>query len=331
MPNTALEHLLKKAISLQIEGLEGVGHAIPVQTLIKILTRIQSSFNNYIEIGVSKNPELAQGKEITPALIALIQDKLQLLVLKVQPGSVVMRMSPDTNNLQGFLFAKTAAEWQATVFEEYKNEVVAPIYTPTFVDSIAEKYEPEERKRIYKPFFEAVGLGQEKVPYRINLIDNNSPGIKVLKTLVLPEKKEQKVIIPSVRIASKVEEVDGLVLAHIKTINGKPHVSNIYSVVNETFSSIPYSLEIIRHKRKVYTLTKKITCHLRKEEEVFFIEYKELDIEVWGESHAVVLEAFGFAFDSLYRNFVLADEKELTPQSITLRRKLTQLIKGVVA
>lgn len=328
MPNKELELLLKKAISLQIEGLEGVGHAVPVQTLIKVLTRLQSSFNNYIEVGIQKNPDLAQGKEITPELVTLIQDKLQLLILKVQPGSVVMRMAPDMTNLQGYLFAKSAADWQAMVFESYKQEVVAPAYTPSFIDSIAEKYNPEERKKIYRPFFEAVGLGQEKVPYRINLVENTEK-IKVIKTLELPEKKEQKLIIPSVRTPIKVEEEDGLVLARIKTTNGKPHVSNIYSVVNQTFSSIPYPIERIAYKHKEYILSKKITGQMRKEENVFFLEYKDLDIEVWGESHSQVLEAFGFAFNSLYRNFVTVKESELTPKAIILRGKLTQLVKEV--
>ena len=331
MPDNSLDQLLKKAISLQIEGLEGVGHSISVQTLIEILTQIQRSFNNYIEIGVSKNPELAKGKDITPELIALIQEKLQLLVLKVQPGSVVVRMSPDTTNLQGLIFTAPAVEWQSTVFDKYKTEVISPAYTPSFIDDISDKYNPEERTRIYKPFFKAVGLGQEKTSYRINLIDNDyaSAKINVIKTLSLPEKKDQKAIIPNVRPVSKVEEMDGLVLARIKTTNGKSHVTNIYSV-NETFTSIPYSLETIRYKHRAYTLTKKIVCQLRKEEETFFLEYKDLDIEVWGSNLGGVVEACGFAFDSLYRNFVKVKEEELSPQAIVFRHKLAQLVKGVV-
>ncbi len=77
-----------------------------------------------------------------------------------------------------------------------------------------------------------------------------------------------------------------------------------------------------------YYLKKKLKCTLgyNENEKFYYIENEEFSIFVFGTAKEEVIKDFAKMFDSLYKNFVVVSDTELSAGAIKLKIKLIELI-----
>ena len=80
-----------------------------------------------------------------------------------------------------------------------------------------------------------------------------------------------------------------------------------------------------------YKLNESITYSISKEESDFIIRCEKFDITVWGETEDEAKEAFGFAFDALYKCYALESDENLTAGAIELKKSLLSIVQNYEA
>ena len=80
-----------------------------------------------------------------------------------------------------------------------------------------------------------------------------------------------------------------------------------------------------------YKLNESITFSISKEESDFIIRCEKFDITVWGETEDEAKEAFGFAFDALYKCYALESDENLTAGAIELKKSLLSIVQNYEA
>jgi hypothetical protein len=252
--------------------------------------------------------------------------RLELLIVHVKEGSVGLSMVPDSSNITPSLFSKSTVDWHKNIFTDYKRDVVLPDYSMADVQRLSGKFTPEERKKIYMPYFAAVGGDEKKPVCRVNLYDLDTN--RDVKILSAPDKKIRKVLTPQIKTVKTTEEVDGIFLGHIKKDGTETKVSDVYCII-DPIAAVPIRIPSVSCGKNTYLFSTPITAHIRQEQNTWFIAFEPLSIEVWGETVKMAQDAFAYAIDSLYTNYVMEDINKLSPRAVELRTKLQAMISPV--
>ncbi|MBM2816103.1 MAG: hypothetical protein HW421_2865 [Ignavibacteria bacterium] len=88
----------------------------------------------------------------------------------------------------------------------------------------------------------------------------------------------------------------------------------------------PFTPKVIVQDNNIYLLNAKLFCKVEFLEDDYIIRNEEFDLTVWGDSRDEAEEAFAFAFDALYKNFVFEKDENLTEQARVLKNKLNHLV-----
>jgi hypothetical protein len=79
-----------------------------------------------------------------------------------------------------------------------------------------------------------------------------------------------------------------------------------------------------------FSFKKSIQCKLSFKENHFRLNNDLLNISVWGSNEEEAIDAFNFQFYSLYLNFALENDNNLSDEAIKLKSKLLDLISLVL-
>ena len=83
----------------------------------------------------------------------------------------------------------------------------------------------------------------------------------------------------------------------------------------------PHILQTIEFDNVKILLKNNIKYLVEYEDKLYFAKFPFLDINVWGNTRKEAVEAFNFAFISLYENIVLENDKKLTKKTRNLKKK----------
>ena len=328
MESDILNKLRKIAFRFKIDPVNTFGNAASLETVIKVLQQLNKSYNSFLSIEFSKQ-SFFSGIEQTMQKKLLGQ--LQLLIVDINYSSFSAAVAPDiyTENEE---FTSNIKIWEKTAYNEYKDVIIKGDFEkPDYIDKISQRFSEEERSKIYKPLFDSFGDGKE---YQFLILDSK---MQVEKSRIKPGKENMKLYIPKIsklkkitpeyktmEIYAKVEKD-----ADIKSLK-KGSIKEVLFYKAIEADTYPYISNEISFENHKYILDEEIECRVKFEEENYIIEYDDLDIVVWGESREEAEQAFAFAFDSLYSNYAVESNENLTEKAINLKKKINSLVREVI-
>lgn len=330
-----LENLKNKSIRFQIDPIETFGHAAKLSTVSKVLNDINESYNNFLEIEFLKNKDFKKVFENTPKVFENIKNDLELLIIDLKFSSFEAALAPNLENNQTSIFVDNVRNWQTETFNSFKDNIILGDYSSiSHLNSMTKRYTETERLRIFKPIFSSIGNG---LTYKINIKGNDG---KITKILYQPEKVSRNMYIPKLKdeeIKNVISEKNYIIYAKLKSdesnenvIFNNKSIKKIHHIEELAHDIYPYNPNIIQYNNLVFILKNKMETKVIFEENNYVIESKDLDIIVWGETREKAEDAFQFSFYSLYNNFYLELDKNLSTNAITLKEKLKTLILNVV-
>lgn len=326
-----IEKLKDIAFRIHIDPLKTVEHAAKVETVIKVLSDIQQSYSNYLEIEFLKNEQFKKAYDTNKKVLDTIKEELSLLVVDLNFGSFEAALAPDLIELQSPIFKNEVLEWKKETFSEYKDVIICGDYEDAnYLRKVGKRYSEDERTKIYKPLFSSIGDGKE---YRINVKTKNH---KVLKVLIQPEKVKDFYVSKTVGEKLETPEYSTLqVFAKVKKQGDKfrlnqRNLKEILYMEELEHDTYPFKPDLIRFSETIFVLNRNIECIVEFEDDNYIIRNEELDLLVWGDTRKEAEDAFCFSFYSLYQNYYNEIDNNLSEEAILLKDKLRRLIKNVI-
>ena len=326
------EKLKDIALRIYIDPIKTVDHATKVETVIKVLSEISQSYNNYLEIEFFKNDVYRKAYENNNKILDTLKKELSLLIVDLNYSSFEAALAPDITELESPIFKNEVLEWKRDTFDLYKELVFSEDFeNSTYLNKVANRYNEVERGKIFKPLFSSLGDGNE---YTVNIKDNNH---NIVKKLIHPEKskdfyipilpivKPEKKTYSTIQIFAKIAKKPGDDTSFTK----KDLKEILYTEILE-HDTYPFKPNVIRYQQKIFVLNENLDCSVGFEEDNYIIKNEELDLIVWGSTRKEVEDAFNFSFSSLYTNYCLEDDSKLSDEALLLKNKLTKIIKSVI-
>jgi len=325
-------HSLKDiAFRIHIEPLKTVEKAAKVDSVIKVLSDIIKSYNNYIEVEFLKNQGFVKIYERNIKVLDSLRNELTLLIVDLNFSSFEAALAPNVIESNSPIFKNEVLEWKRETFDSYRDFIIMGDYNdPDYLHKVINRYTDQERLKIYQPLFSSIGDGKE---YKLN-IKNKSH--KTIRTIIQPEKSKFDVYVPKI-IADTESPVYSTAQVYLKIRKegdtpklNKRNVKEILYYEELEHETYPFKPDIINYNRKVFILNKKLDCQVEFEDQHYIIKNTELDIIVWGQTREEVEEAFRFSFYSLYINYVLEADDNLSEEALSLKKILQGIIKNTV-
>jgi len=326
-----IEKLKDIAFRIHIEPLKTVENATKVETVIKVLSDIYQSYNNYLEIEFIRNVKFREAYESNNKVIETIKEDLALLIVDLNFGSFEAALAPDLSDQQTEIFNNEVLDWEIDTFKEFKDDIIHGDYeNDHYIKKITEKYNETEREKIFKPLFSSIGNGKN---YRININDKNHTFVKALiqpkstKPYYIPKNSKNNFDnseFTTVHFFAKVKK-----LGDTLDLN-KKNISEVLFLEKLEHDTYPFKPEIIKFQETIFVLNRNLDCTIDYEEDNYIIKNEELDIVVWGDSRKEVEEAFCFSFYSIYQNYCIEVNSNLSDEAILLKEKMYSLIKNVI-
>ena len=327
-----LDKLRDIAIRFQIDPVASVEHTAKVTTVIKVLTEMNKSFTNFLEVEFMKNEAFKSVAIKNNKVFDTLKEDLELRIVDLKFGSFEAAVAPYfSDEKQTTLFRNDVIEWERETFDTYKDLIVEGNFQESnYMRKIDKRYSCEERQKIFQPLFSAFGNGKD---YSLNLKDRQG---KTKMKLVQPNKEKYPFYVPKIE-KSKDVPTFATVQAFMKvekqgesiTFN-KCSVKQVFLVEELEHDTYPFKPTMLRFDGLIYILNDKLDCVVDFEDDTYTIKNELLDLSVWGETREDVESAFAFSFHALYDNFALEDDKKLSSKSIELKNILLKLVKTVV-
>lgn len=301
MDETSLKHLRDIAFEVTIDPNNAV-HAASAEDVVKVLNAYINSYKSYLTIKLKS--ENSSEEDIKETL-----KNTQLLVVNTEFNSYHNSLAP-YNPSNGI---------STTLFNDYKSEIIdADLDNYSDLLSLKDQFTKEELFSIYNPIFNAISN-------RYTLKVKTDKGI--VRKVKRPNKEYSTYFKPKkgkIKIQNDDKLFQVFVQSHdLKNISAK---DIIYSseLEHETY---PYTLDRINFNDISIYFHDSITCEVDFIDDLYFISYADLNIEVWGGSRLEAQKAFDFTFYSLIINYAQEDDKNLTTDAIILKDKLNTMIR----
>ena len=328
--NDLIKKLLEYSINIQIKPKKTYSDLASLKTVITVLNNLHSSFRNYIKVEFLKHEEFNKIYEKDEKVLDNLIKEMELLIVDSKTGSYQTSVAPNLEDINYSLFDNDVLNWKRDKYNLYKADVLLADFEDLgFVENISRSYSPEERKIIYNPIFDAISDGKD---YKINLLGKDRE--KIIRTLQPPSGIRKTQIIPKLEIMKEITEKNYVAYLRLSTKGDKidlkkPNIKEIYDIEELKYDTYPFKPEIIRYEHYVFVFKEKITCEVSYSEGLYYILYEPLEINVWGQTREETKDAFCFTFYSLYENFVLEKEENLSPKAQNLKAKIEALLKTV--
>lgn len=301
MKNEELNELRDIAFEITIDPNNPL-HAASAEDVVKVLSAYINSYKSYLTVKIqSENKSQEEVAEI-------IRDT-KLMVVDTDFNSFHSSLAPYNPNNPSTM----------TVFNNYKSEILeADMDNYGDLKRLRDDYTKEQLHAIYNPIFAVTSRN-----YSLKIKTNKTGERKVNK----PRKEFETYFKPTkTKIIKESEDKLFQVVVQAADINSFSKKDIIYSSILE-HETYPLSLDRIKSNEKTIYLHDTINCMVEYSDDLYFITYKDLNIEVWGETREDAEQAFKFTFYSLVVNYAEEDDSNLTNDAILLKNKLITMIR----
>jgi hypothetical protein len=319
------------AFRIHIEPLKTVDKAAKVETVIKVLSDITRSYNNYLEVEFLKNEGFRKIYNTNIKVLDTLRNELNLLIVDLNFSSFEAALAPNVLETYSPIFKNEVLDWKRETFDSYRDFIIMGEYNDSdYLQEVVKRYSDQERHKIYQPLFCSIGDGKE---YRLNIKDQSH---NTVRTIFQPEKAKYDIYVPKILTDKEIPAYStAQVFLKIRKEGDIPKITtrNVKEILyyeeleHETY---PFKPDLINYNGKVFILNKKLDCQVEFDEQHYIIKNTELDIVVWGLTREEVEEAFRFSFYSLYINYVLEADEKLSEEALSLKKILQNLIKNTI-
>lgn len=323
-----IESLQDIAFRFQIDPTATIGHAARVSSVITVLSAINQSYINFLEVEFFKNQEFAKVYATNPKVLDSLKADLELLLVDLKFGSFEAAAAP--NVLETTLFNESVNSWKRKTFTDYKEDILyADYYDIKYLRRTIDRFTDEERSKIFKPLFAAVSPDR---PYRLNILDKQGKTRKILSQpknwidFYVPKQERNAQIedefhtVSFVAQVRKNDDIEGYNLS-------KRNIKQVLFAERLEYETYPYKPKVLQFEDVIYVLSEPLVCEVSYEDESYIIRNERLDLTVWGDSREEAETAFSFAFHSLYQNFAEEADGQLSDDAKSLKSDLSSLVK----
>lgn len=323
MESPELNHLREIALTVKLDPIGSIGHAASVSDVIQVLSGIKESYRNFLKISLAK--KFPENKDIDSDVNNFV-DHTELLIVDTKFSSYQNSIAPNIQDNMYSLFGNVK-EFSTTeqIFDNYKDEIIySDVNNFKDLQSLKKSYTAEERQMIFEPLFKASSTKN----YNVFVWQENKERRKVIK----PRKEFQSYFKAVKKVKIDKPERYYQFYAKVSDSGDLMNKSNIKDILyfevleHETY---PFKPEVLNFGEFIFKLKSKLECTVQFEENLYFVGNDELDIMVWAESREEVEKAFNFEFYSLYLNYALEADNNLTSKAILLKNKILSLIETV--
>jgi len=322
-----LNELKDIALTIYIDPVNSVGHAAKVNTILKVLGKLNESYYNYLEVEFLKKDDFKAIYNTNNKVLDTLKEELDLFAVDVKFSSFQISVAPNLVSPQTTLFKPEVVIWQKETFDDYKENIIkGDFQDPKYLSKILKRYNETERAKIFQPFFSAINDSKN---YSVNVLNKTGSIERVLRP---PAKDKLSLYLPKPVLQEEIPD-DKTVMAYLKVKQSKGAVdikkSKIKKVLYQEemeYDIYPFRPDTIRYDGKIILLNEKLSCDVEFNNNIYYIKYKPLDITVWAASRDDVEEAFAFSFFALYENIFLEDNSRLSKNAIAIKKKFKKLI-----
>ncbi|MGE5429950.1 MAG: hypothetical protein ACM3QX_02690 [Syntrophomonadaceae bacterium] len=159
------------AFSIHLESLDPDAGQIEFDILLRVFSKLKSSFRSFIEIEFLKNETFRDLYCRKPSILESFKKETELMVLSMDIDSLRASIAPDLTEHDASLFEHEILCWKREKFNAYKEDVIYLNYhEASSVKRIVSSYSTAERVKIYKPVFDVIAYDKN---YRISLLDDS--------------------------------------------------------------------------------------------------------------------------------------------------------------
>lgn len=324
--NTLLNELREIALRIQIDPKESIGHAAKLDSILKVLSQIKKSYENFLEIELTKNEEFNRISKNSSSILEFLLQELELIAVDVDFGSFEIALAPDVVQKGKILFSDFAMELKESSFKSYKELINGDFRDLKYMSAIGNKYTEEERRKIYKPIFNLTSPD-----YKVNIKDRDG---KVARTIVRPSKEKQRFYLPRVPRELVEDDTSKTVLAYVDVNKegeeiklSTRNIKKIHYVEELEHDTYPFTPIEIVFEDFIVEFHERLKCEVTYEDDLYFVANEDLGITAWGESRELAEEAFRFNVYSIYKNFYSEAEENLSNDAIELKELLFRITK----
>jgi hypothetical protein len=271
------------------------------------LKKISLSFLNFVEEDFFYNfkTQITDFSRIKK-VISQFKEILSPRIVQLEYGSFKVGISSDIHHT---VEVNTFTDWQRSILEKYKSEVVDIDYTDKeSLDKISKKYSEESRKKIFSPFIDILNDKDYKVEV------SNYTNTYKRKYKRVPKDKEQ-IIIPKRDYDEVEDEKRKLYSVIIEAIEGmdvmKISKKGLQSglLFSQEIENVPMTLDQISHEGIVLSLNYPFQYTFRIENNSYVAESKDYGIHVKSDNKERLTELLQKSFVT---NYLLSTRKSDT-------------------
>lgn len=327
-----IKNLNKIAIRINIDPIDTENHSARVENVVKVLSNIVCSYNKYLEIELTKDEQFKELFSQNNKLLDKLKKDLGLLIVDLNYSSFEAALAPNIVDDQINVFNLDADKWRKEAYTYYKDQIIMGNYnSPQYIKSISEKYSVNEREKIYKPIFTSIGDGRE---YSLHIKDNQNHS-RVIRTIQKPDAsninyyiskvkaKQPKIEYETVQYVVKVEKSE-------EELNFKKQkVKEVLYTKKLDHETYPFEPNRVVYNDTIIHLKENLMCEVNYEDNVYVISNEKFDIFVFGNTRDEAELEFYFYFYSLYKNYFLEINENLSEKAIELKQRLKSIISYI--
>lgn len=326
--NNLLHALNKIAIRFQIDPSNSVGQAAKLSSITNVLSKIEQTYQKFIEIELLKNEAFSRVAKGNPMLVQIFHKDLELIAVDVDFKGFAVALAPNILQKNQLIFSDTSMELKRTAFDNFKNLVTGDFRSIKYIKQIEARYTPQERAKIYRPLFNALSPD-----YKLNIQDANK---KTIRTIVKPENKKLLEFYlptpPKVSTSSKHKTV----LAYVDLNQmgdeikfSSRHINKIYHIEELQYDTYPYTPQVIEVDDFKVEFHEKIYCEVHYQNDKYLITNSLLDISVGGNSREAAIDLFNTVVVDLYKNYDSAVLENLSEEEKSIKERLFRITKAI--
>jgi len=323
MESPELEHLREIALTLKLDPIGSIGHAASVSDVIQVLSGVKESYRNFLKIALSK--KFPENKNLDLEVDDFVS-RTELLIVDTKFSSYQNSIAPNVQDNIYSLFGNSKEfSTQEQIFDDYKDQVIySDVNNYQDLQTLKKKYSAVERQMIFEPLFKA----SSNKKFNVFVWEGKKEKRKIIKPRTEFQTYFKVPKINKIEIPAKYYQFYARVSESGNIINKNSIKDIVYyeALEHETY---PFKPDVLTFGKYVFKLKKKLECSVHFEDDLYFIENENLDVTVWAKTREDVEKAFNFEFYSLYVNYALEFDDNLTDKAISLKNKILSLIETV--
>jgi len=309
----------KRTIVIKLKTKDASRGRVSVNLLSSTLKGIQQAIYQLGKSRIEREPS------IPGPYPEMLKRELELFFLRAEPGSLTATL--EFPEKEASLF-KDFPDFAEHISEDIYNVVLGVKENKA---EIIHKYIPnfEYRKRILNEL--APIMPQKETDYEISIEFGDQP---IIEKLFRPSDDQFLAYIGPEEKIKREEPTEAVIQARcLARLKKDGEIDKIIDVLNyELFEETdlrPYRTSEIEWQNRKFIFSHEIACDVRKEDSIVIIEYEPLNIRAYSFSREEAIKDFCEEFSFIWDNYAKEDDKNLTPDAISLKKALLSLVKKI--